>query len=47
MRDAGKALRAPATYSLKRISFFTRVLDLQVMTDLNDIYPSGWSQQWN
>jgi hypothetical protein len=32
---------------MKKLSFFTKVLDLHVLTDLSDIYPKGWSNTWN
>lgn len=34
-------------YTLKKLSFFTRVLDLHAITDLGDVYSRGWAEQWN
>ena len=32
---------------MKKISFFTKVLDLQILADISDIYPKGWANTWN
>ncbi len=32
---------------MKKLSFFTKVLDLHIMTDLSDVYPKGWASTWN
>jgi alpha-tubulin suppressor-like RCC1 family protein len=40
-------LRPPTAYSTKKLSFFTKVLDLHVLTDLSEVYPKGWSNSWN
>jgi hypothetical protein len=39
-------LKTLTPFSLKRINFFTRVIDLNVLVDLSDIYANPWSSQW-
>jgi alpha-tubulin suppressor-like RCC1 family protein len=39
-------LKTITPYSLKKISFFTRVLDLNIMVNLQDVYELPWSTQW-
>ena len=39
-------LKTLTPYSLKKINFFTRVIDLNVLVDLSDIYANPWSSQW-
>lgn len=33
-------------YSVKKIQLFTRVLDMHIITDLNEIYTNPWAVQW-
>ena len=40
-------LKPPTAYSTKKLSFFTKVLDLHVLTDLSEVYPKGWANSWN
>jgi hypothetical protein len=35
--------RPPPPYALKKIKFFTRVLDQHVIADISDVYPKGWA----
>ena len=39
-------LKALTPYSIKKIYFFTRVIDLSILTDLSEIYQNPWSSQW-
>jgi hypothetical protein len=36
-------LRAPPPYGLKKLKFFTKVIDEHVITDLSEIYSKGWA----
>lgn len=36
-------LKTLTPFSLKKINFFTRVIDLNVLVDLSDIYSNPWS----
>ena len=38
--------RPPPPYALKKIKFFTRVLDQHVIANISDVYPKGWATQW-
>ena len=39
-------LKTLTPYSIKKIHFFTRVIDLNILVDLSDIYTQPWSSQW-
>jgi len=39
-------LKTLTPYSIKKIHFFTRVIDLSIHLDLSDIYTHPWSTQW-
>ena len=39
-------LKALTPYSIKKIHFFSRVIDLSIRVDLSDIYTHPWSSQW-
>lgn len=39
-------LKTLTPYSVKKIHFFTRVIDLDILVDLSDIYTHPWSSQW-
>ena len=39
-------LKSLTPYSIKKIHFFTRVVDLDILVDLSDIYSIPWSSQW-
>lgn len=39
-------LKALTPYSIKKIHFFTRIIDLSILTDLSEIYQNPWSSQW-
>lgn len=48
LESRGKAqrlglLKALTPYSIKKIHFFNRVVDLDILVDLSEIYPHGWS----
>jgi hypothetical protein len=32
---------------MKKLTFFTKVLDFHVLTDLSDVYPKSWANTWN
>ena len=38
-------LKAITPYSLKKINFLTRVIDISIMVDLQEIYQVPWSTQ--
>ena len=39
-------LKTLTPYSIKKIHFFTRVIDLNILVDLSEIYTHPWSAQW-
>ena len=39
-------LKTLTPYSIKKISFFTRVIDLSILVDLSEVYTHPWSTQW-
>lgn len=39
-------LKTLTPYSIKKIHFFTRVIDLDILVDLSEIYSHPWSSQW-
>lgn len=39
-------LKSLTPYSIKKIHFFNRVVDLDILVDLSDIYSIPWSSQW-
>ena len=39
-------LKALTPYSIKKIHFFSRVIDMNILVDLSDIYNVPWSTQW-
>lgn len=39
-------LKTLTPYSMKKIHFFTRVIDMNILVDLNEIYTHPWSAQW-
>ena len=39
-------LKTLTPYSIKKIHFFTRVVDLNILVDLSEIYSLPWSSQW-
>ena len=39
-------LKTLTPYSIKKIHFFTRVIDLDILVDLSEIYNHPWSTQW-
>jgi len=39
-------LKILTPYSIKKIHFFTRVIDLDILVDLSEIYTHPWSTQW-
>lgn len=39
-------LKTLTPYSIKKIHFFTRVIDLDILVDLSEIYTHPWSTQW-
>jgi hypothetical protein len=40
-------MKPQSAYSTKKLAFFTKVLDMHVLTDLCDVYPKGWASSWN
>mmetsp|Transcript_14062 Transcript_14062/g.21913 ORF Transcript_14062/g.21913 Transcript_14062/m.21913 type:complete len:343 (+) Transcript_14062:1579-2607(+) len=39
-------LKTMTPYSIKKIHFFTRVVDLSLLIDMSEIYEHPWSSQW-
>jgi alpha-tubulin suppressor-like RCC1 family protein len=39
-------LKSLTPYSIKKIQFFMRVVDLDILIDLSEIYGHPWSSQW-
>lgn len=39
-------LKTLTPYSIKKLSFFTRVIDLSINVDLSEVYTHPWSTQW-
>lgn len=39
-------LKTLTPYSIKKIHFFKRVIDLSLLVDLSEVYSSPWSAQW-
>ena len=39
-------LKTVTPFSIKKIHFFTKVIDLNILVDMSEIYEHPWSSQW-
>ena len=47
VNNEGLSMVKPHTpYSVKKITLFQKVIDLNVITDISDVYSTPWSSQW-